>query len=45
MALEHYKKNHLSYEDECGIYGFEFVDNPDRLDSERFEIICAGERE
>jgi len=27
MALEHYKKDHLPYEDECGIYDIEFFDN------------------
>jgi hypothetical protein len=27
MALNHYKKNHLLYEDECRIYDIEFFDN------------------
>jgi hypothetical protein len=27
VALAHYKKNHLPYEDESGTYGIEFFDN------------------
>ena len=27
IALEHYKNNHLPYEDDCGLYGIEFFDN------------------
>jgi hypothetical protein len=45
MALEHYKKNHLPSEDECGLYDIELFDNLIASIRKDLKYGSAGERE